>query len=238
MTKTRPTALVTGASSGIGLAFANMLADEGYDLTIVARGRQRLADAARTLRTRSVRVVVHNADMSIEDDISGTFAAHVEAYGSLNVLINNAGYAQSCSAPDVTAELIDAHLNLNIRGVILAYREAVPLLSSAAAKDGQAFIFNIASIVALKGVPMLSVYAASKAALLSYTQAMNKELVDQKIKSTAVCPAYVDTPFSDDAKRRVPADKMIRPADLAQLARAIINLSPVCHVSELVVERR
>jgi len=234
----RPSAFVTGASSGIGLAYAAMLADEGYDLTIVARGRQRLTDAAVSLRARDVHVVVHPADMSAEEDISTAFAAHAESYGRLDVLVNNAGFSQASAAADVTTDLIDAHFALNIRGIILAYREAIPLLSDTAAKQGQAFVFNIASIVALRGTPILSVYAASKAALLSYSQAMHKELTSHGIKSTAICPAYVDTPFSDAAKSQVPAEAMIRPEDLAELTRTILHLSPACHVSELVIERR
>jgi NAD(P)-dependent dehydrogenase (short-subunit alcohol dehydrogenase family) len=230
-------AFVTGASSGIGLAYAEMLADEGYDLTVVARGSDRLAEAAARLRGLGVAVLEGPADLSDEDQIRQVFAAHGAAYGSIDVLVNNAGTAQLGSVADITARMIDDQLGLNVRGLMLAYREALPLLTKGASDHGQSLVFNVASVAAQRGTPMMSVYAATKAAVLNFSLSMHTELVGQGIRSTAVCPGFVDTPFTDGVKNWIPADSMIRPSDVAELSRPLLHLSPVCHVPELTIDR-
>ena len=230
-------ALITGASSGIGLAYAEMLASEGYDLTVVARGSARLADAATRLRGQGVTVVEHPADLTDEDQIRAVFEAHGAAFGSLDVLVNNAGTAQLGAADDISAEMIDPQFALNVRALMLAYREAIPWLTKAASDHGQALVLNVSSIAAQRGTPMMSVYAATKAAVLNFTRSMHAELVGRGIKSTAVCPAFVDTPFTDDVKGRIAAETMIRPSDVAELSRPLLHLSAVCHVPELTLDR-
>ena len=229
-------ALITGASSGIGLAYAEMLADEGFDLTVVARGSERLAGAAASLRRHGVTVIEQSADLSEEVAIGAVFAAHGAAFGALDVLVNNAGTARLAAA-DINAELIDTQLALNVRGLMLAYREALPLLAKAAAEHGGALVLNVSSIAAERGAPMLSVYAATKAAVRNFSRSMHAELVGQGIRSTAICPAFVDTPFTDGVKAHVPAGTMIRPSDVAELTRPLLHLSPVCHVPELTIDR-
>ena len=230
-------ALVTGASSGIGLAYAEMLADEGFDLTVVARGTERLAEAAVHLRRHGVTVGEEPADLSDERQIARVFAAHGAAYGGIDVLVNNAGTAELGAGADITAAMIDGQLALNVRGLMLAYREAIPLLGKAASDHGQALVFNVASIVAQRGTPMMSVYAATKAAVLNFSQSMQAELVGLGIRSTAICPAFVDTPFTDALKDRIPAEAMIRPSDVAELTRPLLHLSAACYVPELTIDR-
>ena len=109
-------ALVTGASSGIGLAYAEMLADEGFDLTVVARGAERLGEAATALRRHGVAVAEQPADLSDEEQIREVFAAHGAAYGSIDVLVNNAGAAHMAPASEITAGMIDVQLALERDG--------------------------------------------------------------------------------------------------------------------------
>lgn len=236
-TQTRPAALVTGASSGIGLAYAEMLAEEGYDLTIVARRAQPLEAAAERLRQHGVRVTARVADLSIEDELVEAFAAHSAEFGLLDVLVNNVGYADARAVTDISAAFIDAHLTLNVRSLVLAYREAVPMLTKAAAQHGQAFVFNVASVGARSGHPWLSVYTATKAAAVNFTQAMQQELIGLGIKSTAICPGYVDTPLTDPLKAQMPAETMILPEDVATLTRPLLHLSAPCVVPEIIIDR-
>ncbi len=237
MDSPKRSALVTGASSGIGLAYAEMLADEGFDLTVVARGAERLADAAKNLRRHGVTVVEETADLSDETQIGRVFAAHGAAFGGIDVLVNNAGAARIGAASESTASMIDGLLELNVRGLMLAYREAIPLLGKAASDHGQALVFNVASIAAQRGSPMMSVYAATKAAVLNFSQSMQAELVGLGIRSTAICPSFVDTPFTDALKDRIPAESMIRPSDVAELTRPLLHLSAACYVPELTIDR-
>jgi short-subunit dehydrogenase len=233
----RRVGLVTGASSGIGFAYAEMLAEEGYDLTIVARGAERLDTAAQRLRPLGVRVAARTADLSIEDQLVDVFAAHAAEFGRLDVLVNNVGFADARVITEMTAEFVDAHLRLNIRSLVLAYREAVPMLAKAAAETGSAFVFNVASIGALSGHPWLSMYTATKAAAVNFSKAMQKELIGRGIKSTAICPGYVDTPMTDPLKPHMAAETMIRPRDVVELTRPLLHLSAPCVVSELVIDR-
>jgi NAD(P)-dependent dehydrogenase (short-subunit alcohol dehydrogenase family) len=131
---------------------------------------------------------------------------------------------------------VDAQLETNVRAVVLAYREAAPLLTKTAADHGRALVLNLSSVVARGGRPPLSVYSATKAAVLTFTQAMQEELGPYGVRSCAICPSLVDTPFTDYFKDRISAHTMIRPEDVAALARPLLHLSAACVVPEFVIE--
>jgi short-subunit dehydrogenase len=147
-------AIVTGASSGIGLAIAHVLVEEGHALTIAARRPEKLEAAARGLR-------------------------------------------------------------------------------DAGAEHRRALVVNTSSISGKSGQPWLSVYSATKAAVVGFTQAMHKELGAEGIKSTALCPAFVDTPMTDFVKDQVPPEEMIQVSDVAETVRVLLKMSPGCVVPEV-----
>ena len=126
---------------------------------------------------------------------------------------------------------------VNLRALVLFYREALSLLTEAAAQDGQAHVFNLSSLGGKSGQPFLSMYGATKAAVIGYTEAMAKELAPRNIKSTALCPGFVDTDMTDFIKGQVPADEMIRTQDIAEAVRFLLRLSPTCAVPEIVFTR-
>jgi NAD(P)-dependent dehydrogenase (short-subunit alcohol dehydrogenase family) len=128
-------------------------------------------------------------------------------------------------------------LDVNVRAMVLFYREAIPLLSAAAEQTGQAHVINLSSISGKSGQPWLSVYAATRAAVLGYTEAMSKELASAHIKSTALCPGFVDTDMSDVVKDRLPAEEMIRPSDIAEGVRFVLRMSRACTIPEIVFMR-
>ena len=96
---------------------------------------------------------------------------------------------------------------------------------------------NLSSVAGKSGQPWLSVYSATKAGVIGFTQAMNRELNGDGIKSVALCPGFVDTPMTDFVKEQVAPEDMIRPADIAEMVRALLRLSPACVVPEIVFER-
>jgi NAD(P)-dependent dehydrogenase (short-subunit alcohol dehydrogenase family) len=128
-------------------------------------------------------------------------------------------------------------LEVNIRSIILFYRECVELLRAAGAEHRNALVVNTASISGKRGQAWLSVYSATKFAVVGWTEAMNKELSGEGIKSVALAPAFVDTPMTDFVKGQVDASDMIRPSDIAEMVRALLRLSPACIVPELLFER-
>ena len=150
------------------------------------------------------------------------------------MLVNNAGVGFGAPVAEITTKRLDMMLDLNVRAIVLFYRECVPMLRATAAEHGGAQVINTASIAGTSGQPWLSVYSATKAAVINFTEAMHKELAADGIKNTALCPAFVDTPMTDFAKSHgVAAEAMITPRDIAESVRFLLALSPACIVPEI-----
>ena len=231
-------AIVTGASSGIGLTIARMLAEEGHGVTMVARRPDKLAAAARELRDAGFDVQEVAATLTEEAAVQAVVAAHCERYGRLDVLVNNAGVGFGEPVAEIQTKRLDTQLAVNVRQIVLFYRECANLLRAAAAEHRNALVVNTSSITGKRGQAWLSVYSATKAAIVGFTEAMNKELERDGVKSTALCPAFVDTPMTDFAKAGgVPPEAMIRPEDIAEAVRMLLRLSPNCRIPEIIFER-
>jgi NAD(P)-dependent dehydrogenase (short-subunit alcohol dehydrogenase family) len=230
-------AIVTGGSSGIGLEIARMLGREGYAITLAARRPDKLAAAAAELERDGVDVQHVAGAIGDEAVVAQIVAAHRERYGRLDVLINNAGVGAGEAVAELTAKRIDLQLATNLRSVVLMYRECTELLRAAAAETGRAIVVNTASISGKVGQPWLSVYSATKAGVIAFTEAMHRELGKDGIKSTALCPAFVDTPMTDFVKGDVPAEKMIQPRDIAIAVKALLDMSDACFVPEIAFVR-
>ena len=230
------TALVTGGSSGIGFGIARVLAEEGFALTLSARRPEKLESAAEDLRVAGAQVLAVPGNVANEEDIVRVVTRHREAYGRLDLLVNNAGLGFGGPIDDVSTKHLDLQLAVNLRSMILMYREAMPMLRAAGA-DGGALVVNTSSITGKVGTAGLSVYSATKHGMVGFTEAMNQELRDANIKSCVLCPAYVDTPLSDYVKDTVPAEAMIRVEDIAEGVRFLLRLSPHCIVPEMIFRR-
>jgi short-subunit dehydrogenase len=230
-------AIVTGASRGIGLALAEVLASEGYGLTICARRPATLAAAAERLRDGGCEVEAVAANLAEADEVAGIVARHKARFGRLDVLVNSAGVGIGAAASEQEAKYIDVQLGVNVRAIILLYREAIELLRAAGAEHGNALVVNLASMAAKSPQPWLSVYSATKAAVVAYTQAMNKELNGAGIKSVALCPGFVDTDMSEFVKGSIPAERMLTTGDIAEALRFLLRLSRNCVIPEIVFQR-
>jgi NAD(P)-dependent dehydrogenase (short-subunit alcohol dehydrogenase family) len=230
-------ALVTGASSGIGLAIADLLGQEGYGLTVAARRPDKLSAAAEELRGKGYEVEEVAANLTAEEEVQRVVAAHRERFGRLDVLVNSAGVGVGAPLAEHETKRVDMQLDLNLRAIILFYRECAELLQAAGAEHRNALVVNLSSIAGKGGAGWLSVYAATKAAVIGWTQSMNKELATAGIKSVALCPGFVDTPMTAFIREQVKPDEMIRPDDIAEAVRFILRTSPNCVVPEIVFQR-
>jgi NAD(P)-dependent dehydrogenase (short-subunit alcohol dehydrogenase family) len=228
------TAIVTGASSGIGFALARLLGQEGHALTIAARRPEKLEGARAELEAEGLDVVAVAADLGSEEDIARVVAAHRERHDRLDVLVNNAGVGMGQPVAEIATRKLDIQLATNLRSIPLLYRDCADLLAVAGAEHGNALVVNSASIAGKHGEAWLSVYSATKAGVIAFTQAMNAELNGRGIKSTALCPAFVDTPMTDFLKDRLPGGRMIQTSDIAESVRFLLRLSPGCVVPEIV----
>jgi NAD(P)-dependent dehydrogenase (short-subunit alcohol dehydrogenase family) len=230
-------ALVTGGSSGIGLAIARALGEDGYRLTISARRPEKLEAAAEGLRAEGLEVKAVPAQMTDESEIAALVAAHRDEYGRMDVLVNSAGVGIGEPMDQITAKKLDIQVGANLRGLILATRESLPMLREAGAEHGKALIVNVASIAGKVGQPWLSVYSATKAGVIGFSQATQKETDNQGIQVTALCPAFVDTPMTEFVRGQVAQEEMIRPEDISAAVRFLLSTSPACLVPEIAFVR-
>ena len=230
-------ALVTGGSSGIGLAIARALGEDGYGVTVASRRPQKLEAAADELRSAGIDVQAAPANMTEEEAVAGVVQAHRERFGRLDVLVNNAGVGIGEAMEGITTKYLDMQLGVNLRAVVIGTREGLPMLREAGAEHGKALIVNLASIAGKVGQAWLSVYSATKAGVIGFSQATQKEVAGQGIQVTALCPAFVDTPMTEFAKEQVNAEEMIRPEDIAESVRFLLVTSPACLVPEIVFTR-
>jgi NAD(P)-dependent dehydrogenase (short-subunit alcohol dehydrogenase family) len=218
-------ALITGGSSGIGLAIARGLRQDGYELMLAARNSERL-EAAR----RELGVEVFQANVFNEDECVQLVAAHAERFGRLDVLVNSAGVGIAGRIGDTSTKHWDLQQAVNLRATFLVTREALPLLR---ATNG--YVVNLASIAGTIAAPGLAVYGAAKAAVIALTRSLVWEESANGVRATALCPGFVDTPMAEWTG--IPTGELIQPEDCAELVRALLRLSGAARVPVLVVER-
>ena len=230
-------AIVTGASRGIGRALADALGEQGFGITLNARKPGTLERTAEELRGEGFEVEHVVGNMADEEAIREVVRLHRERFGRLDVLVNNAGVGIGAPAGEQQTKYVDLQLGVNLRAIVLFYRECLEMLRAAATEHHNALVVNLASIAGKSPSPWLSVYSATKAAVLGYTQAMNKELGPEGIKSVAFCPGFVDTDMTDFVKDSVSAEEMIRPEDIAEGLRFLLRLSSNCLVPEIIFGR-
>jgi NAD(P)-dependent dehydrogenase (short-subunit alcohol dehydrogenase family) len=220
-----PSALVTGGSSGIGLAIARMLREEGYELTLASRTAEKIEAAAAELGAQAIA-----ADMGKEEDCARVVAEHAARFGGMDLLVNSAGIGIAGTVESLQTKHIDLQLSINLRGLLLVSRDAIPLL-----KRSQGWIVNLASIAGTSPTPGLTVYGATKAAVIALTRSQNAELEADGVRAIAICPGFVDTPMAQWSG--IEPSEMIQPQDCAEIVRMCLRLSPHARIPQVVVER-
>jgi len=218
-------ALVTGGSSGIGLAIARALREEGFELTLVSRRPEKVEAAAAELGAAAVA-----ANVADEEECARVVAEHRDRYGRLDVLVNSAGVGIGGRVEDLPAKHLDLQLGVNLRGLFLVTQAAIPLL-----RESRGWIVNLASIAGTVPTPGLATYGATKAAVIALTRSLNAELDGDGVRAIAICPGFVDTPMGQWSG--IAPDEMIRPEDCAEIVRMLLRLSPRARVPQVVVER-
>ena len=218
-------ALVTGGSSGIGLAVARMLREEGYALTLAARNVERLEAAAQELGATTFAI-----DVRDEEGCSRLVDAHLEAHSGLDVLVNSAGVGIAGKIGDTSTKHFDLQQSVNLRAAFLVTREALPAL-----RNSRGYVVNLASIAGTIATPGLATYGAAKAALIALTRSLIREERETGVRATALCPAFVDTPMT--TWTGLEGAEMIQPEDCAEVVRSLLRLSPAARVPVVVIER-
>jgi short-subunit dehydrogenase len=218
-------ALVTGGSAGIGLALARMLREDGYELTLVARRPEPLEEAAADLGAFAVP-----ANLGDPEECVRIVAAHRERFDELSVLVHCAGIGIGGSFAEQDTKRIALQLDVNLRATLLVTREALPLL-----RASRGHVVTLASIAGTIPTPGLAVYGATKAALIDFTNSLNREEEKHGVRATAISPAFVATRMTEWTG--LPAEEQISTDDIVELVRAVLRLSPKARVPNIVVER-
>jgi NAD(P)-dependent dehydrogenase (short-subunit alcohol dehydrogenase family) len=202
--------VITGGNSGIGLATAQRLANEGAYVFITGR-RQSELDAAVKLIGKNVTAV--QGDVSNLADLDRLYATVKQQKGRIDVLFANAGLGEFAPLGSITEAHYDKTFDVNVKGVLFTVQKALPLLV-----DGASVILN-ASIVSIKGMPAFSVYSATKAALRSFARSWTVDLKDRKIRINVVSPGPIETPAIDRLGQTI--------GDAAQLKVGLISGVPM-----------
>ncbi len=238
--RSRPLALVTGASSGIGTAYAERLARDGYDVVLVARRRERLEVLAQRLRVAAgAQAEVLTADLA---DAGGLARVETRVAGDppVTLLVNNAGFGGYRPFVEVEPKVIDALIDIHIRTVARLNRAALPGM----VHRGSGGVINVASLLALSGalppnpLPHRAVYAGAKAFMLTFTQVLAGELAGTGVKVQVCLPGVVATEFHtvqgmDMSKRpRMTAEDLVA-GSLASWARGEIICIPALEDASL-----
>jgi NAD(P)-dependent dehydrogenase (short-subunit alcohol dehydrogenase family) len=218
-------ALITGGSSGIGLAIARMLREEGFELTLASRTKEKIEAAAAEIGAHAVA-----ADVGREEDCIRVVAEHKDRFGGMDLLVNSAGIGIAGTVESLQVKHIDLQLGINLRGLLIVTRESIPLL-----KESQGWVVNLASIAGTTPTPGLTVYGATKAAVIALTRSMNAELDGDGVRAIALCPGFVDTPMAQWSG--LPGDEMIQPEDCAEVVRMCLRLSARARIPQVVIER-
>ena len=169
-------------------------------------------------------------DVRHEEECAALVAAHLEAHGGLDVLVNSAGVGVAGRIGDTETKHFDLQQAVNLRGAFLVTREALPAL-----RESRGYVVNLASIAGTIPVPGLAAYGAAKAALISLSRSLAREETDAGVRVTALCPEFVDTPMA--TWTGLASDELIKPEDCAEIVRALLRLSPAARVPVVVVER-
>lgn len=224
---TKRTALITGGSSGIGLATALELAKLGYELMICGRRQDTLADAVEQLQAAGAVVHHVQCDVSRASDVSAMVASAMELWGHLDILFNNAGTGESVSLSQTTDELWETTIGSSLTGTFNCCRALIPLLLEAPAP----IIVNNASVAAQRGFPDFAAYSAAKGGVAAFSRAIREEFRPTGLRVTTLFAGATDSNFWDNVQGEWDRHRMMGCQDVGQLI-AFIAQSRTCATME------
>ena len=222
------TAIVTGAAGGIGEAISRQLAEMDMNLVLTGRNSEKLHALAEEIRAMGARVAECVGDLAELSFVDEILEAARREFGGVDVIINNAGLSHNCPVDEMTPDLFDSIMQVNVRAPYFMCQKAIPDLK----KSNVATIINICSVVAHKGYPRQSVYAASKHALLGVSKSMANELFRDNIRVHVISPGGVFTPMVALTRPDLTMEGMMMPEDIARIARFYLE----CRLSNAVID--
>jgi 3-oxoacyl-[acyl-carrier protein] reductase len=228
-------AVITGASKGIGRSVALAMASAGADVAISARSTDLLESLADEIKETGRQAFVFAGNMAVEKEIQQFIKNAAEHFGRMDILVNNAGLGHFFTVTELTTDLWDEMFNVNVRGLFIATREALPYLRMA----GESVIVNITSLAGKNAFVGGTGYAASKHAVLGFSRCLMLEERKNGVRVLAICPGSVDTSFFDrlkNEKHMMPPPNLenaLRPDDIASTILHMVQLPQRAMISEV-----
>ncbi len=227
------TALITGASGGIGSAMAVRLAKSGLNLVLCGRSEEKLSKTKAAAETLGVEVLTVCGDITDDSFPAYAIGQTLERFGRLDILVNNAGMALSCPFEETSAAQFDQIMALNVRAPYFLCQAALPALR----QSDHATIINIASVVGHKGYPLQSAYAASKHALIGLSKSLANEVYTDGIRVHILAPGAVYTDMVRIARPDLSPEGMILAEDVAETAAFLIEHRTNAVIDEIQIHR-
>lgn len=237
-----PVAIITGASRGIGAATAEMLAEKGFDLVLVYRSGKEAAEAVKTrceVIRSGIRVIIAGADVSMEADCQHIFDVTKEAFGRVDVLVNNAGQTKDGLTMRMSLDQFTSVIDINLTSAFMLSKLCLPLMS----RQRKGRIINMSSIAGVYGNAGQANYSASKAGMIGLTKSLAKEMGSRNITVNAVAPGFIETDMtaslSEDLKKaaaaRIPLGRLGQAKEVASVV-AFLASDEASYVTGQVVE--
>lgn len=223
-------AVVTGASSGIGASIAETLANQGVKVVLTGRDESRLAEVAKRIQDNKQAVVETSiVDVTHKEEVTELVKKTKEKFGQIDILVNSAGLMLSSAITEGDVEAWEAMIDVNIKGTLYTINAVLPSMLN----QSSGHIINIASISGFEVTKKSTLYSASKAAVHSITQGLEKELAKTGVRVTSISPGMVDTPLSGDTDWG--ARKKLDPKDIAEAAIYALQQPSHVNVNEVTV---
>jgi NADP-dependent 3-hydroxy acid dehydrogenase YdfG len=224
------TALITGASRGIGFSIARKLGQMGAKVAICARDAKKLEDAAARLQSDGIEVLAATADVASAKEIAGLVSKTEKSLGSIEILVNNAGVGYYGPAQEADEKNWDAVLDTNLKSAFLLSKTVAHGMIDR--RTGH--IINIGSLAGKNAFKGGAIYCASKWGLMGLTECMAEDLREYGIRVSVICPGSVATDFGSPASKKNP-QKMLQPDDIAHAVAMLVTQAPQSFISEVLI---
>jgi NAD(P)-dependent dehydrogenase (short-subunit alcohol dehydrogenase family) len=225
------TAIVTGAGRGIGRACALALAREGADVALNARTQSEIDGVASEIEALGRRALAVAGDVAQEEDVARLGSTVIEAWGRVDILVNNAGAVDRKTTRDITTEIWDMVIAVNLRGTFLCTKAVLETMIA----QGWGRIINISSGAGKRGTPTRPAYSAAKFAVVGFTEALDEEVKALGVRAHVVCPGPVATQMRQISYPAEDQDRLIRPEDIADAVLFLVTQPSSAYTREIVV---
>jgi 3-oxoacyl-[acyl-carrier protein] reductase len=223
--------IVTGSGRGIGRAIALALAKEGSQVVVTARTESEIVSVAQEINSLGGKAIAIKADVTNESEVKSMVQTVIDKFGRIDILINNAGYAKHAYIQDISNDLWDTTMNINLRGIMLCTRAVYSYMMN----QQSGYIISISSGSGKHGSSMYATYATSKFGVIGFTESLAAEGRRYGIKASVICPGPVATKMRAGNHPNDDVSKLMQPEDIADVALFLVTQPKRAYIGEVSV---